>query len=120
MDGRPVWRAVLGCPTRLQSLGSGFRIIPLNWVELWGFEPQTSCMPCKSGNPPASDDIRLYLRIQCTGVLVSACRTLRVGCPIGCPPSPLITICSNAQRPAARHTLGTPSDAPEVRTPPPP
>ena len=21
------------------------RIMPVNWVELWGFEPQTSCMP---------------------------------------------------------------------------
>ena len=25
--------------------GSRFRIISLTWVELWGFEPQTSCMP---------------------------------------------------------------------------
>src|ERR1039457_5335366 len=114
MDGRPVWRAVLGCPTRLQSLGSGFRIIPLNWVELWGFEPQTSCMPCKSGSPPASGITGFYLLIQCTGVLVSACRALGVGCPLGCPLSPYEAICSNAQRPAPRHTLGMPSDAPEV------
>jgi hypothetical protein len=26
-------------------LGSGVRIMLLSWVELWGFEPQTSCMP---------------------------------------------------------------------------
>jgi hypothetical protein len=30
-------------------VGSGFRIMLLTWVELWGFEPQTSCMPY-SGN----------------------------------------------------------------------
>ncbi len=28
-----------------------------------GFEPQTSCMPCKSGNLAARDDIGLYLPI---------------------------------------------------------
>ena len=32
-------------------------------VELWGFEPQTSCMPCKLGNLPARDNIGLYLLI---------------------------------------------------------
>jgi hypothetical protein len=25
------------------------RNFPLTWVELWGFEPQTSCMPCAIG-----------------------------------------------------------------------
>jgi hypothetical protein len=34
----------------LELRGSGFRIMSLTWVELWGFEPQTSCMP-SSGNP---------------------------------------------------------------------
>ena len=45
MDVRPVWRAALGCPARLPSLRSGFRITPLTLAELRGFEPQTSCMP---------------------------------------------------------------------------
>ena len=47
----------------LEPWDQDFESVPLTWVELWGFEPQTSCMPCKSGNPPARDDIGLYLLI---------------------------------------------------------
>jgi len=34
-------------------LGSGFRIMLLTWVELWGFEPQTSCMPYSANTSTA-------------------------------------------------------------------
>jgi hypothetical protein len=32
-------------PQRVGSHRFKMRIMPLTWVELWGFEPQTSCMP---------------------------------------------------------------------------
>jgi hypothetical protein len=49
----PNWRAMVFAAAVLYfaavpgpgTLGSGFRKLRLTWVELWGFEPQTSCMP---------------------------------------------------------------------------
>ena len=47
-------------------LRSGFRIMLLTCVELWGFEPQTSCMPCRGNTSTAvhlcrspSQDVRI-------------------------------------------------------------
>jgi hypothetical protein len=35
------------CPSRANAHRFNVRILHLNWVELSGLEPLTSCMPCK-------------------------------------------------------------------------
>src|ERR1035438_790930 len=50
---QPSWGRILplGLPPSGQLLaGSVFEVVDLTSVELWGFEPQTSCIP-SSGNP---------------------------------------------------------------------
>ena len=59
--------------------------MPLIWVELRGVEPRTSqhamqCKQCSCLGFNRSDQ-----DLQCTGVSVSACKPVRVGCPLGCP-----------------------------------
>jgi hypothetical protein len=95
---------VLGCPTRLPSLYSGFRIIPLNWVELWEFEPQTSCIPY-SGNTSTrvhrrrspSQDVRISPP-ESRPVAILSCCTARASPPLREPRTHGRTTAAEAQR----------------------
>ena len=46
-NGDATLRRTRWLPKLAPDLGSQDLNVPLTWVELRGFEPRTSCMPCK-------------------------------------------------------------------------
>jgi len=75
----------------LRTLSSGFRIISLTWVELWEFEPQTSCMPY-SGN---------------TSTRVHLCRSPSQDVRTSPPESRPVAVLSCCTPPVVRRSPGT-------------
>jgi hypothetical protein len=95
----PPRTTVRGRSDDLESFRGGPEIWSLNWenVELWGFEPQTSCMPYKSGQSPdvAGSGPASSLSRSTSPVIARYCRSLA---PRLAPPWLLVTF---RQRPTA-------------------